>query len=326
MDGRLERVAVSLAPPTRHWCAFVLAVGVAIAWSQSAAGVAPEMLDFALENPAPGVYVHYGRQAEMTRANFGDVANLGFVVGTRCVAVIDTGGTFAVGRALRQAIRRIATVPVCYVINTHVHPDHVFGNAAFTDDHPQFIGHAHLADAMLRRGPNYLNALRRDLGEVAQQSAIVFPTRSIATTEELDLGGRVLSLHAWPTAHTDTDVTVFDDASQTLWLGDLLFVDHIPVLDGNLRGFLSAIAELRTVRANLAVPGHGRALAWPEAIAPEERYLNGLLANVRAAIKAKRSLAETLATVEGEREQWLLFDDFHKRNVTAAYAELEWDN
>jgi quinoprotein relay system zinc metallohydrolase 2 len=286
----------------------------------------PEPSAFALENPAPGIYVHYGQHAVMTRANFGDVANLGFVVGTRCVAVIDTGGTFAVGRALRQAIRRIATVPVCYVINTHVHPDHIFGNAAFIDDHPEFIGHAQLADAMRRRGPNYLNALRRDLGEVAQQSAIVLPTRSIARTEELDLGGRVLSLRAWPTAHTDTDVTVFDDASQTLWLGDLLFVGHVPVLDGNLRGFLAAIAELKTVRANLAIPGHGRAVAWPLAIAPEERYLNSLGANVRAAIKAKRTLTETLATVDGERGQWLLFDDFHKRNVTAAYAELEWDN
>src|SRR6478735_7963714 len=165
MDGRLARVAVSLTPPSRRWCALVLGVGAAIAFLQSAAGMAPEMPELALENPAPGIYVHYGQQAEMTRANFGDVANLGFVVGARCVAVIDTGGTFAVGRALRRAIQRIATVPVCYVINTHAHPDHVFGNAAFTDDHPQFIGHVRLADAMRRRGPNYLNALRRDLGD-----------------------------------------------------------------------------------------------------------------------------------------------------------------
>ena len=197
----------------------------------------------------------------------------GFVVGARCVAVIDTGGTFALGRALRQAIRRVATVPVCYVINSHVHPDHVFGNAAFIDDHPEFIGHARLADAMRRRGPNYLNALRRDLGDAAEESAIVLPTRSVATTETLDLGGRVLRLRAWPTAHTDTDLTVFDQTSQTLWLGDLLFVGHVPVLDGNLRGFLAALDELKGVRANLAIPGHGRALAWPEAIAPEERYL-----------------------------------------------------
>ena len=284
------------------------------------------MADFALENPAPGVYVHYGQQAEMTPANFGDVANLGFVAGARCVAVIDTGGTFAVGRALRQAIRRVTPVPVCYVINTHVHPDHVFGNAAFADDHPEFIGHARLADAMRSRGSNYLNALRRDLGDVAQQSAIVTPTRGIAGIEEIDLGSRILILRAWPTAHTDTDLTVFDTASRTLWLGDLGFVGHVPVLDGNLRGFLAVLEELRAVRADRAIPGHGRALAWPDAIAPEQRYLSNLLADVRAAIKAKRTLTEILATVDEGRGQWLLFDQFHRRNVTAAYAELEWDD
>ena len=324
MSACRGRLPVAPRRRSRSRRAFVLALAV-IAWSRAASGTVPEMPQLALENPAPGVYVHYGQQAEMTPANFGDVANLGFVVGARCVAVIDTGGTFAVGRALREAIRRVATVPVCYVINTHVHPDHVFGNAAFVDDHPEFIGHVHLADAMRRRGPNYLNALQRDLGDVAQRSAIVIPTRAIVTTEEVDLGGRVLSLRAWPTAHTDTDLTIFDPASGTLWLGDLAFVGHVPVLDGNLRGFLRAIEELKSIRASLAVPGHGRAIAWPAAIAPEERYLNRLMADVRAAIKAKRSLAETIATVDGEREQWLLFDQFHRRNVSAAYAELEWD-
>jgi quinoprotein relay system zinc metallohydrolase 2 len=323
MGGHCGRVfASSLRSLALRACFLAIA---AIAWSGAAAGASPEMPDFTLENPAPGVYVHYGQQAEMTSANFGDVANLGFVVGARCIAVIDTGGTFAVGRAFRQAIGRVAKVPVCYVINTHVHPDHVFGNAAFANDHPEFIGHARLAEAMRRRGPNYLNALQRDLGEVAQGSAIVLPTRSVATTEELDLGGRVLSLRAWPTAHTNTDLTVFDQASRTLWLGDLLFVGHVPVLDGNLRGFLAALDELKGIRAHLAVPGHGRSLAWPEATAPEERYLRSLLVDVRAAIKAKRTLTETLAAVDGGRGQWLLFDQFHRRNVTAAYAELEWD-
>ena len=295
------------------------------AWSLVAAAAPPELSGFALENPAPGVYVHYGHQAEMSRENGGDIANLGFVVGTRCVAVIDTGGTYAVGRALRQAIRRVTTVPVCYVINTHGHPDHVFGNAAFADDRPQFIGHARLAEALLRRGPHYLDAMRRDLGDAADQSVVVVPTRSVASTDELDLGGRALSLRAWPPAHTDHDLTVFDKSSQTLWLGDLLFVGHVPVVDGNLRGFLTAIEELRTLRAKVVVPGHGRALAWPEAIAPQERYLRQLLSGVRAAIKARRTLSETLALPDEGREHWLLFDRFHKRNVTAAYAELEWD-
>jgi len=324
MSWRRARLPIALLAWYRRQCIVFLCVAAASA--QTAIGAQPVMPEFAIENPAPGIYVHYGQQAEMTPANGGDVANLGFVVGARCVAVIDTGGTFAVGRALRQAIRRVTSVPVCYVINTHAHPDHVFGNAAFVDDHPEFIGHARLADALRSRGPNYLNALRRDLGDVAQQSEIILPTRSVKSTEALDLGGRALGLRSWPTAHTDTDLTVFDQESKTLWLGDLLFVGHVPVLDGNLRGFLAALEELDKVRADLAIPGHGRALSWPGALAAEQRYLSRLLSDVAAAIKAKRTLAETLALVPGEGGQWLLFDQFHRRNVTAAYAELEWDD
>jgi quinoprotein relay system zinc metallohydrolase 2 len=296
-----------------------------LAWSLGAGAGPPDLGDFQIENPAPGVYVHYGAQSEMSAANAGDVANLGFVVGATCVAVIDTGGTYAVGRALRLAIRRVTSVPVCYVINTHVHPDHVFGNQAFVEDKPEFIGHARLAEAMRRRGPNYLRALMRDLGDSAQGSELVLPTSTVADTMRLELGGRSLNLRAWPTAHTDTDLTVVDETSGTLWLGDLLFVGHLPVVDGSLRGFIAAIDELKSVPARRAIPGHGRADAWPAAILHEEQYLKRLLHDVRAALAANRPIAEAIETVGcDDADSWLLVDQFHKRNVSAAYAELEW--
>ena len=307
-------------PPGPGWPLVLLA----IAWAARALA-APDIAGFALENPAPGVYVHYGAVAEMSRANAGDVANVGFVIGSRCVAVIDTGGTYAVGRALRDALRKVTALPVCYVVNTHAHPDHVFGNAAFVSDHPEFVGHARLADALQLRGPNYLNALHRDLGDVAEGTVVVLPTRTVFDTLDLDLGGRVLTLRAWPTAHTDCDVTVLDRESGTLWLGDLLFVDHLPVLDGNLRGFLGAIEALRTQPAARAIAGHGRAGDWPQALDAEERYLRGLQTDVRAAIRQGRSLSQTLAaTTTSADPGWRLVDAFHRRNVSAAYAELEW--
>jgi quinoprotein relay system zinc metallohydrolase 2 len=305
--------------------ALLLAFGIAIPWPLAVRAAPPALPGFALENPAPGVYVHYGQQAEMSRANLGDIANAGFIVGARCVAVVDTGGTYAVGRALRDAIRRVTALPVCYVINTHVHPDHVFGNPAFVDDKPEFVGHARLAEALRRRGPNYLHALQRDLGDAAEGSAVVLPTHSVADSETIDLGERPLRLRAWRTAHTDCDLTILDEATGTLWLGDLAFVGHIPVVDGSLRGFLAVIDEIKTIAAARAIPGHGRALAWPDAVAPEEQYLRTLLADVRAAIKAGRTLSQTVETVGGTKDAWLLHDAFHKRNVSAAYAELEWE-
>ena len=94
---------------------------------------------------------------------------------------------------------------------------------------------------------------------------LVLPTRAVAGTDRIDLGGRRLTLRAWRTAHTDSDLTVLDEKSGTLWLGDLLFVGHLPVVDGNLRGFVAVIGELRHIRAKRVIPGHGRAGDLPAA-------------------------------------------------------------
>ena len=87
--------------------------------------------DMAFEEIAPNVFVHLGPHVEATPANQGATANVAFIIGSRCVAVIDTGGSFAEGTAMHAAIRKRTALPICFVVNTHVHPDHVFGNAAF---------------------------------------------------------------------------------------------------------------------------------------------------------------------------------------------------
>ena len=108
MSGRRARSAIALLSRYRRQCMVFLCVAAASA--QTAIGAQPVIPEFAMENPAPGIYVHYGQQAEMTPANVGGVANLGFVVGAHCVAVIDTAErcrrSAATGNPARTSVRR----------------------------------------------------------------------------------------------------------------------------------------------------------------------------------------------------------------------------
>ena len=307
--------------------AIAIAFVCALAMHCAAADQIQPLENFDVSEVAAGNYAHYGRFDERSAQNLGDNANVGFIVGEKCVLAVDAGGSLPVGRALREAIRRVTPLPVCYVVLTHVHPDHFFGAAAFLDDHPQFIAHENYPAQLAARGRSYLNSLQRDLGAAAAGSDIVRPTLLVSQRLELDLGGRNVVIQAWPPAHTDNDLTIFDVLTRTLWLSDLLFVGHTPVIDGTITGFLSVMKDLRAMTADHYVPGHGRSdLPWPRPLDAQQRYLTVILDETRAAIRNRKTIQQATDEVGlSEAGNWAVFDLFHRRNVTAAFAELEWE-
>jgi quinoprotein relay system zinc metallohydrolase 2 len=276
---------------------------------------------------APGLWVMPGRMEEATPANLDAIANTGFVCGAEATAVIDPGGSFAHGQLLRQAIEACGAPPVRYLVLTHVHPDHSMGAAAFADLAPEVIGHARLPEALAQRGAYYAAMLEREMGSAAAGSKALMPTRLVEEHAELDLGGRLLELRAHPPAHTDHDLSLRDGASGTLWLSDLLFVDRMPALDGDLLGWLRVLDRLQQEPAPRAVPGHGPPVVpWPQAAAPLVSYLTALRDGTRAAIAAGIGLADAPDRVAMDAVgHWRLADQYHGRNVIAAYRQLEWE-
>jgi len=303
---------------------FVLTMSVMLA----AATLAPaQSAELPMSEVAPGIFVHIGAIALMSQENQGGIANIGFIIGNDAVAVIDSGGSVAEGEALLAAIRARTKKPIRYVINTHGHPDHMFGNAAFLKEGATFVGHSRLPRALSLRGSSYLSNFSQSMGpELINAVKIVPPATVVSDSMTLDLGSRPLLLRAWSTAHSDNDLTVLDATNGVLFAGDLVFVEHIPVVDGSIRGWLVVLTELVKIKAHLVVPGHGPLSPWPEALTAERRYLSRLLADVRTFNAQGKTIDDAARDAAvSERGRWKLFDDYNARNATTAFSEIEWE-
>ncbi len=280
-----------------------------------------------IQEVAPGVFMRRGLDEDATGGNLDAIANIGFIVGDEAVLVTDSGGSLADGAWLRAQIKAKTDKPIRYVVISHVHPDHAFGAGAFAADAPVYIGHAKLAEALQQRGAFYQKGLGDIIG-ADKVGPVVMPTRTVATTETIDLGGRTISFHAHGPAHTTSDLSMLDTRTGLLLPADLLFVKRIPSLDGSLLGWLKELDGLTAMGATRAIPGHGPVVVD---LAPAADALRGYLVTlrdgVRAEIKKNDASIETAVKTVGQAQKgkWLLFDDYNGRNVTEAYKELEWE-
>ena len=199
---------------------------------------------------------------------------------------------------------------------------------------PEFVAHDSFANANANRFKTFNIRLLELLG-IEEPFKPFKISKNIIDDAYIDLGDRKLFLKAWKTSHTNNDLTVFDISSGTLWTGDLLFVDHIPVIDGNLNGWIEVTNELQQRKntgskqalVKTVVPGHGP-IQVDSIIAfnKQKEYLQKLRILVRKAIKENVNISVAVLEIsEKLKSDWKLSELFNKRNVTASYAELEWE-
>ena len=134
------------------------------------------------------------------------------------------------------------------------------------------------------------------------------------------------TLQSLATAHTDNDLTVWDETFRHIVRRRPCRDPHVPVLDGSILGWLTVMDDLALIPAKRVVPGHGPVIDdWPDALAAR----NDAIWNVSPGMFAVLSHGDTAlcggAPPGGEKDRWTLFEEYNARNATAAFAELEWE-
>lgn len=284
--------------------------------------------DFPFEEIVSGIYLNQGVHEQMSLANLGAIGNSGFIVGAHSVAVIDPGGSLKAGEKMKKAIRDLTDLPINYLVLTHFHPDHVAGAMAFKDVE-NIIAHENYSRALAQRAQFYLDRFNELLpGSAEEVFRLPSQTVSIGTSLSIDLGERKLSLTAYPLAHTDNDVTVYDEKTNSLWASDLIFEQRTPSLDGSLNGWLDVLSGLSTVDYTVIIPGHGKPGKSADLLTPQVDYLEQLRDNIRAKVNAGVALSVVLEHHDadaGFHPHWKLFSAQHGSNLAKAYSELEWE-
>ncbi len=274
---------------------------------------------------APGVYVMPGSVGAADETNLGRIGNAGFIVGERGVIAIDTGTSYAHGRALLAAIRAVTDQPVRVALVTHTRPEFLFGGTAFRELGIPIRMHSRTSRLMASRCETCLKALRQTVGEAPLLGTAMYkPDQEFDASHELDLIGRPVRVLYFGHSSGPGDIAVLDERSGVLFGGGLLDASRVPdIQDSDLEGWKKALHSLRTLRVGTVVPGHGPASS-SALIGTVEHYLAQLETKVRGLVNSGASLLGVAESGElPEYEGWDQYDVIHRRNASIAFLRFE---
>lgn len=282
----------------------------AVPWMALLVAVGATARDFPQpQRVADGVYVLEGAREHFSRANGGDIANTGFIATPAGAVVIDTGASLRYGQAQRAAVRAATGRDAVQVYITHAHPDHFLGNQAYTDVPVQALRST--AERIARDGDTLAQNLYLLVGS-AMAGTVVRPPTALAAPvlpkgevsqppTVVVFGGRRLQLIALQ-GHSAADLAVFDEATGTLFAGDLVFFERAPTTpDADIAPWLAALDRLAQLPVRVLVPGHGPVVRGPEAIAQTRDYLLWVQSALREAAAHGLDMNEAMQLQAPER-------------------------
>jgi glyoxylase-like metal-dependent hydrolase (beta-lactamase superfamily II) len=263
----------------------------------------------------------------------GGLSNSGFVVGDDGVVVIDSfvnvdaAGAFSLEGAQQvlAEIRKVASQPVKFVVNTHYHMDHVSGNSVFVDAGAKIVGQRNVREWM------YSETLRLFGNQIKpeQKAFVEAMPAPVVTYDEaitIHLGSRDIQVRSFP-GHTGSDSIVVVPDAKTVFAGDLFWRNTLPnIMDGSIKSWLPTLHTLETDFPDYTfIPGHGD-VGDVKDVASFHEYLttlHRLVSEAQATGKAGAALGDALVPeLQQKYGEWGFFNFFAQPNILDIDAEL----
>jgi glyoxylase-like metal-dependent hydrolase (beta-lactamase superfamily II) len=304
----------------------LLTLGIFVFSLQTFASPATKIL------PAPKklsehVYAWIGPLDGPSKENHGYRMNLAFVVGTKAVAVIDTGYTEAMAKEMLIHIRAITDKPVKYAINTNSVSHRFMGNPAFRQAGVTIIAQSKSAERMAAQSGSYAGTIERVL-ELPKDS-VKFPQapdQLVNKTTVLNLGGVSLKLHSFRPTHTPSSLVIEIPADKIVYASDVLYAGRLLALlpDSNTKSWIAAIDQLKQFGNVTFIPGHGQPGPLKSFDFPTRSYLNLLLTHMDKMVDQGVDAQDAITKLDQSRFSKLAnYEMLAGRNASWAYLERE---
>jgi glyoxylase-like metal-dependent hydrolase (beta-lactamase superfamily II) len=252
--------------------------------------------------------------------------NAGAVVGPNMAVVIDTLALPEETIEIRQYIEQELQVPIRYVINTHYHADHTWGNYLFPN--ATILSSVLCRELLGTRGRDSLKKARKQ-GTTFRQGRIVLPHLTFAEGSlSLRVGKKTLTLIFLP-GHSPDNLGVIVEEDRVLFAGDV-FMPIPYIVDGNADDMVLSLKQIGKMGLENVVQGHGDIVLRGEiegSVKDNLAYLSAIRRAVRKAGRRKYpwDLLEDVGVEECGKSRVLLgglAEELHQRNLYALYEQL----
>ncbi|HWZ44463.1 MAG TPA: MBL fold metallo-hydrolase [Candidatus Saccharimonadales bacterium] len=276
--------------------------------------------DFTVKKIGDGVYAAISGDGSKSGSN------AGFIVGGNGVAVVDTFVSAPAAKDLLAEIRKVTSLPIRYVINTHYHLDHTGGNAVFAEAGATIIAQRNLRGWLRTENLKFFGATPKP-EQKATVEALALPDIVYTDALEINLGNKLV-LVRYMLGHTGGDSVVSVPDAKAVFGGDLFWQHHLPnLIDASTLPWIETLDKLIAEQASSTfVSGHGDTGTVTD-VKDFRDYLTALrqaVAQSQSEGKSGTELTDAVtAALKDKYSKWGFYNAFLKRNIEQTAAELK---